>query len=78
MDKSTVSFRIDSRAKRALDEIAAALDRGRSYVLNEAVAAYIEVQKWQLSHIKEGLRQAEAGQFATDAEVARASKKWRT
>lgn len=78
MDKATISFRIDADAKRALDTIASALDRDRSYVLNEAVAAYIEVQKWHLAHIREGLRQAEAGEFATDAEVARAAKKWRT
>ena len=77
MDKSTISFRIDTDVKHALDAIASALDRDRSYVLNEAVAAYLEVQKWQLAHIREGLRQAEAREFASNAEVARAFKKWR-
>jgi predicted transcriptional regulator len=77
MDKATISFRIDADAKAALDAIASALDRDRSYVLNEAVAAYIDVQKWQLAHIKEALRQADAGDFASNAEVARAFKKWR-
>ena len=77
MDKATISFRIDADAKSALDAIASALDRDRSYVLNEAIAAYIDVQKWQLAHIKEGIRQADAGDFASNAEVARAFKKWR-
>jgi hypothetical protein len=31
----------------------------------------------QIKHIKDGLRQAEAGEFATDAEVAAAYKRWR-
>jgi predicted transcriptional regulator len=78
MDKTTISFRIDAKKKRALDALAAALDRDRTYILNEAVAAYLEVQQWQLEQIKEGLRQAEAGEFARDEDVAKAFKKWRS
>jgi predicted transcriptional regulator len=77
MDKATISFRIDTRLKEALDAVADGMDRDRSYVLNEAVAAYLEAQSWQIDHIKEGLRQADAGEFATDAEVAAAFARWR-
>jgi predicted transcriptional regulator len=77
MDKSTISFRIDSRLKEALDQVADGMDRDRSYVLNEAVAAYLDAHSWQIEHIKEGLRQADAGKFATDAEVAAAFTRWR-
>jgi len=31
----------------------------------------------QVEHVKEGLRQAEAGEFATDAEIATAFARWR-
>ena len=77
MDRSTVTFRIDSEMKDALDAVAQSMDRDRSYVLNEAVAAYIETYRWQVEHIKEGLRQADAGEFATDAEVASVFARWR-
>ncbi len=77
MDKSTISFRIDTRLKEALDAVADGMDRDRSYVLNEAVAAYLDAQSWQIGHIKEGLRQAKAGEFATDAEIAAAFARWR-
>jgi predicted transcriptional regulator len=77
MDKTTVTFRIDSNMKDALDAIAEGMDRDRSYVLNEAVSAYLDIHRWQIDHIKEGLRQADAGEFATEAEVAAAFRRWR-
>ena len=77
MGKSTITFRVEDDKKVALDEIADGLNRDRSYVLNEAVSAYIETHRWQIEHIKEGLRQADAGEFASDEEVAAAFAKWR-
>jgi predicted transcriptional regulator len=75
--KETISFRIDREKKIALDGIADEIDRDRSYVINEAVDAYLEVRQWQLEHIREGLRQAQAGEFATEEEVRQAFARWR-
>jgi predicted transcriptional regulator len=75
--KETISFRIEREKKTALDGTAAELDRDRSYVINEAVDAYLEVRRWQLEHIREGLRQAQAGEFATEDEVRQAFARWR-
>lgn len=77
MGKQTITFRVDAQKKKALDAIAAGIDRDRSYVLNEAIENYLEVHDWQLAHIKEGLRQADAGEFAKDSEVAAAFSRWR-
>ena len=77
MRRQTVTFRLDAEKKKALDLIAAGLDRDRSYVLNEAIRSYLEIYRWQVAHIKEGLRQAQAGHFASDSEVAGAFSKWR-
>lgn len=77
MDKGTVTFRLDAAQKKALDAIAASMDRDRSYILKEAIRSYIDVYKWHISHIKEGLQQAEAGQFASDKEISAAFSKWR-
>ncbi|MCX5789718.1 MAG: ribbon-helix-helix protein, CopG family [Elusimicrobia bacterium] len=70
MRRATITFRLDSERRKALDAIAAGLDRDRSYVLNEAVRSYIEIYDWQVSHIQEGLRQAKAGRFAGESQVA--------
>lgn len=72
MGQTTVSFRTAEEKLLSLNAIATALDRDRSYVLNEAISAYLELYGWQNDHIKEGLRQANAGEFATPAEVERA------
>jgi predicted transcriptional regulator len=72
MGKQTITFRVDARKKKALDIVADGLDRDRSFVLNEAIDNYLDVHRWQEAHIKEGLRQADAGKFATDAEVSAA------
>jgi len=77
MGKQTITFRVDAQKRKALDAIAAGLDRDRSYILNEAIENYLEVHQWQLAHIKEGLRQADAGEFAKDSEVAAAFARWR-
>ena len=77
MGKTTITFRLDAHKREALDAIAEVADRDRSYVLKEAIDAYLDAHQWQIEHIKKGLRQAEAGQFATEKEVARAFARWR-
>jgi predicted transcriptional regulator len=77
MGKTTITFRLEADKREALDAIAEVADRDRSYVLNEAIDAYLDVHQWQIEHIKKGLRQAEAGQFAAEKEVARAFARWR-
>ena len=77
MPKETVTFRIEADTRAALDRLASALDRDRSYLINEAVEAYLEVHAWQIAHIDDGLRQADAGQFADAGEVASFWKRFR-
>ncbi len=73
----TITFSLDAEKRKAIDEIASLLERDRSDILNDAIDAYLQVQQWQLEHIKEGLRQADAGEFATEEEVAAVFARWR-
>ena len=75
--KATITFRLDKGKREALDALAEVNDRDRSYVLNEAIDAYLDVQAWQIEHIKKGLKQAETGRFASEKEVAKAFARWR-
>ena len=77
MEKHTVSFRLDSDKVSALDTLARALDRDRSYLLNEAVESYLEVQQWQVDQIKAGIRQADRGKLIDHADVKRMAARWR-
>lgn len=77
MEKQTVSFRLDSDKVSALDALADALDRDRTYLLNEAVAAYLDVQQWQIEHVKAAVRQADAGRLLEHQQVKKMAAKWR-
>lgn len=77
MEKHTVSFRLDAEKLRALDTLATAFDRDRSYLLNEAVEAYLDVQRWHLEQINAGIRQADAGKLIDHGEVRKMAARWR-
>jgi predicted transcriptional regulator len=71
-EKSTVTFRIPLQKRSELDRIAGESLRNRSFVLNEAVDAYLETMHWQVAHIEEGLHDANTGRFAGAKEIASA------
>ena len=70
MSKENITFQLDSEKREALDAIATAMDRDRSYLLNEAVQLYLELHQWQIAEIQQGIQEADAGDFASDEEVA--------
>jgi predicted transcriptional regulator len=67
----TVSFRIDSDKVAALDKIAANMQRDRSFLLNEAVDAYLEWNAAFEYSILQGLKDARAGRVVAHEEVLR-------
>ena len=77
MDKQTISFRLDPEKVSALDVLAKALDRDRTYLLNEAVEAYLDTQQWQFEHLRKSAKQADAGRFIEHQEVKKMTAAWR-
>jgi predicted transcriptional regulator len=59
-------------AKEVVDEIdalAAAMDRSRNYIVNQALRQYLEANAWQVERIKEGLVAAREGHVRPAEEV---------
>jgi predicted transcriptional regulator len=77
MGKQTISFRIESDKVSALDELADSLDRDRTYLLAEAVEAYLDTQQWQIEEIRAGLAEADAGQVIDHRKVKATASRWR-
>lgn len=69
MSQENFTFLLDSDKKEALRAIATVTDRDLTYVLNEAIASYLENYQWLLDEINKGVAEAEAGDFASDDEV---------
>lgn len=73
---TTVTARIDEETRNRLDRLAQATDRSRSWLVADAVRRYVEEENWQVAAIEEGVRQADAGNFATEDEVKAAFTRW--
>jgi predicted transcriptional regulator len=65
----TISFRMRAEAVETLDALAETMDRDRTYLLNEAVERYLELNEYHIKLIEKGLRAAEKGDFVPDAEM---------
>lgn len=72
----TISFRIEAEKVAELDQIAKSLDRDRSYLLNEAVEAYLGEQKRFRAMVEEGLHDLAEGRSFSDEEVGRMVDEW--
>lgn len=72
----TVTARIDENIKAQLEKLAKATDRSRSWLISDAIRRYVEEEAWQIAAIEEGVRQADAGAFASDAEVREVFGDW--
>ena len=73
----TVSFRTDARKVHELDSLAAAQDRDRSYLLNEAIDNYLDLQQYHIREIEAGVREADAGDLVDHSEVEKMVAKLR-
>ena len=59
MNTTTFTIRVPVNVKRRLDKLAKVTSRTRSWLAAEAVASYVEQQKWQLAEVEEGIKDAE-------------------
>jgi predicted transcriptional regulator len=71
----TISFRADAEKINALDSLAAAQDRPRSYLINEAISNYIELHAYQDALVRQGLEEMRKGHTVTHAEVVKRLKR---
>ena len=72
------TIRLDDETLAKLDALAADTDRSRNWLAAKAIENYIELNAWQIVRIKEGIAQADRGEFATEEEVEAVFAKYRT
>lgn len=69
MANEALIITLDADRRAELDRIAEAQGRDRSTVIDEAIANWLDLQSWQTREIEAGLVEAEAGDFAPQAEI---------
>jgi RHH-type rel operon transcriptional repressor/antitoxin RelB len=70
--------KLDPETSSEVDALAAEIRQPREAVVREAIKAFREMRDWQRAHIEEGLRQADAGEFASPRDVKAAFRRWRS
>lgn len=56
------TVRLNEELAEQLDALAASLDRPRSWVIEQAIARYLQEQAWQVQAIQEALDDLNSGQ----------------
>ena len=74
---STMTVRLKDEVRDRLDRLAEATQRSKSFLAAEAIRAFVETNEWQIGEIRAALREADAGDFASDKDVAALSRKWK-
>jgi len=69
--EKTISFRAKSEKIDALDSLAAAQDRPRSYLINEAIAQYIELHAYQDALVHQGQKEMRQRRVTSHDEVVK-------
>jgi predicted transcriptional regulator len=69
MDKMNVTVRLEPEKVAILDELARGFDRDRSYLIKQAVDAYLALHRWQVEEIRKATAEADADDFASAEEV---------
>jgi len=73
---ATMTIRIDSATNTQLKRLSQATQRSKSFLAAEAIREYLAANAWQIQEIRAAIREADAGDFATDAEVKALAEKW--
>lgn len=69
MTAKTINVRLPETLYDQIEELAKATERTKSFLTIDALTRYVEREAWQIRDIHEGIKEADAGEFATDDQV---------
>ena len=73
--EKTISFRAVAEKIDTLDSLAAAQDRSRSYLINEAITNYIDLHAYQDALVHKGIEEMRKGRVVSHEEVVKRLKR---
>lgn len=74
-DTTVVTTRIDAVLKAKLEALARSTKRSKSYLAAEAIAAYVELNHWQIAEIEAGLAELDAGEVVSHEQAEKHFKR---
>lgn len=76
MATTVLTLRIPEETKAKLDKLAKATHRSKSFLAEEAIARYLELEAWQVGEIEQAILEADRGDFAPPSDLANLLKKY--
>jgi len=73
---TTMTICIDDDTQKQLGKLAASTMHSESFLVTEAIKAYIEMTEWQRQEIEAALVEADDGDFASNEEIHTVMEKW--
>lgn len=73
---ANLGMRVPAELKTTLEALAKATGRSVSFHALAALTEYAERESWQISEINAAIDEADAGDFATQSEVAAVFDRW--
>jgi predicted transcriptional regulator len=77
MSSTTITVRLEEEVRNRLDQLAKSTQRSKSFLASEAIRQFVENNEWQIAETRAALKEADAGDFASDRDVQRLRKKWK-
>ena len=68
-DSTVVTVRLGADLKAKLEALARSTRRSKSYLAAEAIAAYIDLNRWQIGEIESGIAELDAGEIVSQDEA---------
>jgi RHH-type transcriptional regulator, rel operon repressor / antitoxin RelB len=76
MATAVLTLRVPEEIKDRLDKLAQATHRSKSFLAEEAIARYLDLEAWQIGEIEQAIKEADQGDFAKPADMANLLKKY--
>ncbi|KAB2320267.1 ribbon-helix-helix protein, CopG family [Betaproteobacteria bacterium SCN1] len=76
MATAVLTLRLPEEIKAKLDKLAQATHRSRSFLAEEAIARYVDLEAWQIGEIEQAIQEADSGDFAPPSDLAQLLKKY--
>ena len=78
MASSTLSVRVDQLQKKKLEALAKSTGRSRSYLAADAIAAYLDVNEWQVAGIEAAMKSMDATGGVPHVDVGKWVGSWKS
>lgn len=76
MTTTMLTLRVPEETRAKLDKLARAPHRSKSFLAEEAIARYLDLEAWRIGEIGQAIQEADRGDFATLSDFADLLKKY--